>query len=428
MSRLKWLKSMSAVLIGVLLGVLIGLYRPDWGVALGVFGDIYVSFLMMCVIPIVVTAIAGSLAKLLSAKDASAVLKKALLYFGGAMSSVAVIVIVAAAIFRPGNLSNEAKRAFGDILVNIINLAGAPAADAPSLATFLIDIIPSNLFAAFVEGHSLQILFFTILFGVLLGYSNAPSKPRVIEVIELLFDLFQSAISWSMYGLPIALLCIVSAQIARTGSGVIMAMLSFIVILAIVSIVVSFLCMVIIAIKARIPLRRQLVSLRPVLVMALATSNSVATMPVLLKVLTDEWRFTASTVNLVVPLGILMARMGMVMMSALGLAFTAQLYFVPLSLGTALVMVIGAMVSAVTTAGAPAVVSMGAVGVIADYLRLPYAATIPLLMAILPIVDPLLTVVNIMVAGLGGVLVAGKREEDAAAERVPDPETAQVAL
>jgi len=69
------------VVVSMILGMFIGAYHKRFAVGLAPFGNMYVSLLKMCVLPILISAVAYSLGGLLRAHAAKTYLKRLLVVF-----------------------------------------------------------------------------------------------------------------------------------------------------------------------------------------------------------------------------------------------------------------------------------------------------------------------------------------------------------
>ncbi|KIL39174.1 hypothetical protein SD70_21780 [Gordoniibacillus kamchatkensis] len=81
MNKLLFLKNPWVVLLSIALGAAIGLFNKDLALFIAPFSDIYLSFLKMCVLPIMVTAVVSSIGKLLLAKESGIFLKRMVVVF-----------------------------------------------------------------------------------------------------------------------------------------------------------------------------------------------------------------------------------------------------------------------------------------------------------------------------------------------------------
>ncbi len=411
--QFQWLKSTWAILGGIAGGVLIGIVNKPVAALISPLGDLYLSFLKMCVIPIMITALVPSLGRLLLSKETSRYLKRLSLVFVIALLTVSAVGLAVGFIGQPGEgLSGEARTTLGQVLMDSETSSGSSNTSASSggLLGFIINMIPSNIFSALVEGNNLQILFFSIIFGITLGFVPSAAGETLLSLMEVVFKVFQKAISWTMYILPVGLLCIMAGQIARTGVDILLAMVKFVALIHVAAIILMLISAVVIRLTIKKSILESFQDLKKTLIIAFGTRNSIATMPSMLDVLRNNFRLEQSTVNLVIPLGVILCRYSMVLIFSMAIVFISQLYYVPLGLDGILIALIGAVIAAVAGAGAPGVVSLSMLALVLDPLGLPAGATIILLLAINPIIDPIVTVANVHLNCAAATLIA--KQED----------------
>lgn len=73
-------------------------------------------------------------------------------------------------------------------------------------------------------------MFFSIIFGIAIGFLSEDSSSRLINAVVSLKDSFQKLISWTMYGLLIGLIFLMGKQIAQVGVEILLAMVKFVVV------------------------------------------------------------------------------------------------------------------------------------------------------------------------------------------------------
>ncbi|MDF2667872.1 MAG: hypothetical protein K0R67_178 [Paenibacillus sp.] len=418
---LKWIKSVWTILACIASGAVAGILFPDFAEQITPFGDLYLSFLKMCVIPIMMTAIISSIGGIFMNSNAIKMMKRMLVVFAAALLLVSAIGLTVGMLGQPGSgLSEEAKAVLGSVVQQAEQQTTAEPEESSQdgLLGFLIGLVPSNIFIALGEGNSLQILFFSIVVGVTVGMVSTKAGENLLQLSDLLFKAFQQAISWSMYFLPAGLFCIMAGQLSTIGEGVLPSIIKLIIWIYVASLLVMLVSGWVIARRVNMSLYAVFHALKDALVIAFGTRNSIATIPATLQALTQAFRIEADSVRLVVPLGMILCRYSMILVYVMGIAFTAQLYGVKLTLLQLLTVWIGAVLAAMAGAGAPAMVSIAMIGMIAVPLQLPADTTIILLLAINPIIDPAITAANVMVNCATSVLISPKNDLSEADEPV----------
>lgn len=422
---MEWLKSVWMILGSIAAGVLLGLYQPELSLKLVPYGDLYLSFLKMCVIPIMVTAIVSSVGRLFMSSGSNKILVRMIVISIASMFVVSALGIVTGLLAQPGaSISSNSKAVLGTILLDTesASTASSPVTESANngsgLMDFIFNLIPENIFIALGQGNSLQILFFSVVMGVALGTLSTRTGDQFLSMTDYLFKVFQRVIGSSMYLLPAGLLCIMAGQIASTGIGIMLAMFKFIGLIHMLSLVLMIASGMVIAYKLKISFIESLSGMKDSLTIAFGTQYSIATMPAVLDALRNRFKLNADSVNLVVPLSIVVCRYSMVMIYSLGIMFIAQLYSVPLGWQGLLIILIGAVLASVAGAGVPGIVAISMIALIATPLHLPYSTGIILLMAIIPVINPIITAANIHLNSAAAVLIIDTdiMQEEASAE------------
>lgn len=416
MDRFEWLKSVWAIVIAMVLGAVIGLYAPTWAMVLSNVGNMYISFLIMCVPPIMLTAVSSSLARLVNNESAGGRIRRMLFVFTGFMLTVSTVTVLTMHVVKPGGtLSQEAQVAIGQMIRSSQN--SVAVATGGGWADLFLGIVPQNMFAAVVESNYPQILFVAILLGLLLGFVKLPSSEQLVELAELGFKMFQQAISWSTYVLPVAILGIVAGQVARTGFEIVLALIKLLAVGLAISVVMASAAMMIMSRVLSVSWRKLWSTLRRPIVMGFGTSNSMAVMPLLMDALEDGFRLPRQLVNLVVPLSVLIARNANVLYGGMMLMFAAQLYNIDLTAENVIVLILATVIGTLVGAGMPTIPFLTALTVVAHPMGFPIEAIIPIFVAILPVLDPFGTAAGITLHAAASSVIIGKSQD--AARPVP---------
>lgn len=408
MTKLEWLKRPSIALVAMVIGAIIGIYYKELSQLIAPFGELYLSFLKMLVIPIMVTAVITSMGKLLASREAAHYLKRMLVTFLMFFLLASILGIGIGFIGKPGSdLSQNAREVLGSTMMSgeeSISKQNVAEEDFSAM-DFLKMLIPKNLFQSLVGEQNLQVLFVAILFGVAIGTIREEKRDDVLSFFEITYKSFEKMISWTMYALPIGLLCIISNQFANMGTDLLYSMTKFIVIIYIsCGLLIGFSAIVIWKEKNS-TLIKSTIDLKEPLLIAFGTRNSLATLPFIFQVLQRKYQLKDEAINLVVPLSIIICRYSMVIVFSIGTVFVAQLYGISLGFSQMLIIVFGSIFAAIAGAGAPVLVSISMITLVLTPLKLPSDTAIVLLMAVIPIIDPILTVLNVHLTCSSSVLI-----------------------
>lgn len=414
MSPSRILRSTPAIFGGAIGGILLGVFAPEFAVhpIVGKLGDLYLNFLRMCVLPIIAASLMASLAKVLYAGYASTFLTRTVAVFAGALLAVSVLGVAIAFIGSPGaNLSGDARSTFGKLLVDSI-VSPTDGAVTRSLEDVLLGTIPSNPFEALSEANTLQIVFFSLTVGIVLGTIRMPASDDLVRLLELVSRIFERAMSAALLTLPFALLVILASQTAQLSMDVVAAMTKLIALLYLGGLLIIVGSMAVIHARLGISPFRQLVQLKEPLIVAFTTRSSISAMPSVLRVMGEDFGLNKDGVHLVIPLAVLLCKYSMVLTFAVTLVFIAQVYYLPLGPIDYVVIALAAVLASLATVGMPGLVGIGMLGLVAEPLGLPFSAISILILATFPIIDPGITVANVYLNAATGVLIAGKAEPE----------------
>jgi proton glutamate symport protein len=137
------------------------------------------------------------------------------------------------------------------------------------------------------------------------------------------------------------------------------------------------------------------VALRKPLIISFGTRSSFVAMPSAIHAMSEDLRFEKETINLTIPLGITICRFGTVMAFSFSAVFFAQLYHLQMSPGIYGIILMGTVLAALASAGAPGAATIGMLSLVFNPLGLPVDAAIALMLAVDPLIDPVLTLVNV---------------------------------
>lgn len=395
-SLFQFLLSPWAILTGITAGVLIGLYQPSLAPKLAPAGEMYLSLLQMCVLPIMMTAIISSIAPLFAEHEAKQVLYQMILVFGTAIISVTLIGLMFGYIGGPGsNLEHEAKITLSKILVSVETSQGEDPDQAGSLVRFFVDMIPKNVFSAISLGKPVPVLFFSILFGMALGSVWHQARKTALTVIAAFNGALFKIIEWIMYGLPFGLCCLLAEQIARVGPDIIHALFRYVIVFHLAAVTVFVVNTLLIKIISKKSLFHSITYLKEPLIVAMGTTSSFASIPSALRALEDSFQLDKRIVNLIVPVGINMNPQGMLIFATISTLFIAQLFNAHLTGQQYMIVIIGSIFMSMAASGAPGGAIVPMIAIVLEPLGLPVNAAVILLFAIITVVDPALTMVTV---------------------------------
>jgi aerobic C4-dicarboxylate transport protein len=167
------------VICGIVLGVFLGHFYPELATSMKPFGDAFIRLIKMMVAPIIFCTIVVGIAKMGDMREVGRVGLKALIYFEIVSSIALLIGLLVANIYKPGVGMNA------DLSTLDTGVLSNYATTARSLNTidFLMNTIPHTVVDAFAKGEILQVLMFSILFGIALSQFGDKGK-FLIKILD----------------------------------------------------------------------------------------------------------------------------------------------------------------------------------------------------------------------------------------------------
>lgn len=202
------------VILGILIGIFLGYFFPATAVQLKPLGDGFIKLIKMLIGPIIFFTVVLGVSGMGDMKKLGRVGLKSLVYFE-VLSTVALLIgFIVIHLLKPGAGMN----------VNPATLdtqqlyAYAADAKSHSVVQFLLNIIPASPAEAFAQGDVLQILLFSLLFGVALSKLGARTKP-LISLLEQGSHVFFEIVSIVIRLAPIGAMGAMAFTVGKFGIG-----------------------------------------------------------------------------------------------------------------------------------------------------------------------------------------------------------------
>ncbi|WP_419254603.1 dicarboxylate/amino acid:cation symporter [Caulobacter sp. ErkDOM-YI] len=333
------------VLVAIMLGALIGHFWPTVGEGLKPLGDAFIKLVKMVIAPVIFLTVATGIAGMRDLEKVGRVAGKAFIYFFFFSTLALILGMIVANVVQPGAGMNidPASLDAGKVATY------ASKAHDQSIVGFLMHIIPDTVVSAFAGGEILQVLFFSILFGVSLAMVGEPGRP-VVDFLENVAQAFFKLVHIVMKAAPIGAFGAFAFTIGKFGIGSIANLAGLVATFYLTSFAFVVLVLGVVAWLNGFSIFRLMRYLRAELLLVLGTSSSEAALPSLVEKL-EKAGCAKSVVGLVVPTGYSFNLDGTNIYMTLAALFIAQACNVHLSLGDQLLLLGVAMLSSKGAAG-----------------------------------------------------------------------------
>lgn len=285
------------VLIGLALGILVGFLFPSIAVSLKPLGDVFIKLIKAFVTILVFCTVTIGIAKMESLKDLGKIGIKTMVYFQVMTLLALVIGFVVAHVIQPG-----AGMHIDPSSLDASSISNMTAKVNDNAGFSLIDlVIPHTVVDAFASGNLLQVLFFSVVFGVTLSTLSQKSQ-LVVQFIDQSSTIFMKIIDYIMYLAPFAAFGAMAFTVGKYGAESLGHLAMLILCFYVTSILFVFIVLNAVCWYVNVSLVKLLRYFKDELLIVLGTSTTESVLPKLMDKL-ERVGCHKSIVGLVLPTG-----------------------------------------------------------------------------------------------------------------------------
>ena len=340
-----------AILISMMFGILTGQgYRmfaadqaADFANNITILTDIFLRLIKMIIAPLVFTTLVVGIAKMGDTRTVGRIGAKTLGWFMLASLMSLSLGLVMVTLMQPGvglSLSLPNDTASSGI-----------AAGAITLKDFVTHAIPKSVVEAMATNEILQIVVFSLFFGLAAAALGDLAKP-VVVLMASAAEIMLKVTGYVMNFAPFAVFGAIAAMVAKEGLGILVTYGSF---MAQFYIALACLWLLLIAMGS-VFLRGRVIKLlamiREPILLAFSTASSEAAYPKTLDRL-EKFGCDKRIASFVLPMGYSFNLDGSMMYCTFAVMFIAQAYGIELSMAQQITMLLLLMVTSKGMAGVP---------------------------------------------------------------------------
>ena len=315
------------VLFAIVCGVILGHFWPASGEAMKPLGDAFIKLIKMIIAPIIFCTVVTGIAGMEDMKKVGRVGGKALLYFEVVSTLALIIGLIVVNTIQPGAGFNADLSA-----LSTKDLANyTTAAKSQSTVDFLMNVIPNTVVDAFARGEILQVLLFSVLFGLALASAGQKGKPVVRFIDEFAHALF-IVVGFIMRAAPIGAFGAMAFTIGKYGLGSLLPLAKLMGSFYLTCLLFILVVLGLIARWAGFSIIRFIVYIKEELLIVLGTSSSESVLPRMIAKM-ENLGVKKSTVGLVIPTGYSFNLDGTSIYLTMAAVFVAQATNTPMTLG-----------------------------------------------------------------------------------------------
>lgn len=349
------------ILTSMILGVIIGVEYSGMAMALQPLSTGFIKLVKTIVGPILFATLVYGIAGHSDLKQVGRMAWKSLLYFNVATTFAILIGLIAINITQAGSG---------------IDLSSFPQHDLPTTSSvkendlkalkhipeeshwlykttaFFRDIFPENIVKSIYENQVLQIVVFSVVFGIGLAMLDEKKKKPLIDFVESLSETMFKYTKIVMYFAPIGVGAAMAYTVGHMGVDILKYL--FLLLLTLYVALGAFILLILLplALYLKIPIKKFISAIKEPVSIAFATTSSDAALP---KVMTNMEAFGVPRriVSFVVPTGYSFNLDGTALYLSLASIFVAQAAGIELSIGQQLLMCLTLMITSKGVAAIP---------------------------------------------------------------------------
>ena len=394
------------IMIGFVLGIIAGLILGPNASKLAFLGTLLTRLLTMVVAPLVLGLLICSAADVKDFRTLGKIGGKTIaIFLGGTAVAVAI----------------------GLVLANLMNIGAGftmpttdiayDAKEIPSVVDTLMQIVPTNPFAALAEQNLLQIIFFSLFLGFALIALGEKGEP-VLNFFRAWTEAWKEITNIVLKFTPYGVFGLMANIVGKYGLNILLPYLKTIAACYITCILFTIIVQggLMVGVDGGISPLKFFSTMKEAMLFVFATCSSVATIPLNLKC-TKKLGVSEKIADFVIPFGAVMNMNGTAIYEAIAVIFASQVFGIHLSVTQQIMVMVTAVLASVGTAGIPGS-GLVMLTIVLNAVHLPLE-TIGLLAGIDRILNMARVIPNIVGDAAAAVVVA-KSEGELHPELVKD--------
>jgi aerobic C4-dicarboxylate transport protein len=400
---LKIFKNLTAlVLIAIVAGILTGIFFPEFADTARILSETFINMIKMVIAPIIFFTIVLGIASMGDMKKVGRVGGKALLYFEVVTTFALFFGLFIVNLVKPGD-----GFAFNGTANEKVNQY-VETAEGIKWLEFFTHIVPSNVINAFAEGDILQVLFFSILFGLALTQMGTTGQSLLLT-FDRLSKVFFNIMKFIMKLAPVGAFGGMAYTIGTYGLDALMPLGKLMVSVYATMALFIFIALNLICYFYKFSLWQYLKFIRQEILIVLGTSSSESVLPNMLDKM-ERFGCSKSVVGLVIPTGYSFNLDGTTIYLVMCTVFLAQVFGVDLSF-TQQLTIIGILM--ITSKGAAGVTGSGFIVLASTLTALKVIPTegLAILLGVDRFMSEARSITNLIGNGVAAIVVAKSEKE-----------------
>jgi len=331
------------ILISMIVGAEFGYDLPQVAVKMQIVSKIFLRLIKTIIAPLLFATLVVGIAGHSNLKQVGRMGWKSLVYFE-IVSTIALFIGLFAI--------NVSKAGIGVDVPDVVNQAEIPAVPPVTGSDMILHIFPENIAKSIYEGQVLQIVIFSIIFGIAVAMLKDRFKSPMVRFTEALAETMFKFTQLIMYFAPFAVFAAIAYSIGHMGLDILVNLFKLLATLYVSLILFLLLVLLPVALLFRIPVRRFLSKVAEPVTIAFATTSSESALPIAMERM-EEFGVPRKIVAFVMPTGYSFNLDGTTLYLSLATIFVAQISGIHLPFDKQLLIVFTLMLTSKGVAGVP---------------------------------------------------------------------------
>ena len=390
------------ILIAMILAILYGIFFKDEVIYVAWMGDIFLRALRMVIIPLILSSIISGVANIGSAENLGRLGLKTFFYYI-MTSTIAILTgLILVNIFQPGIGAD----------LGLSQAVEGLTGSKETIWETLKNIIPTNIFQAFVENRMLSVIFFAIVFGFFITQVKPKHSHIMKDFFNSFFEIMMKITLFIIKFTPLGIFGIVAKVVSEQEDliNLLMRMGMYMGVVVLALFVHAFITLpVILRFIGKVNPFNYFKAVSTPLLTAFSTSSSNATLPLTMEAVEHKGGVSNKITSFTLPLGATINMDGTALYECVAAIFIAQAYGVELGLLEQVTIVVTALLASIGAAGIP-MAGLIMITIILTAVGLPLEG-VGLIIAVDRILDMFRTATNVWSDSCGAAVIAKSEGE-----------------
>lgn len=332
----------SWILVSMVIGAELGHDFPAFAIQLQVLSKVFLKMIKTIVAPLLFATLVYGIAGHADLKQVGRMGWKSLVYFEG-VTTIALFIGLAAINLSQAGAGIKHPAAIKETL---------PDVPPQTTTDIILHIFPENIAKSIADGQILQIVVFSIVFGIALAMVREDKRQPMLKAAESLSEVMFKFTNLVMYFAPIGVGAAIAYTVGHMGLGILFNLFHLLITLYLALIAFLLLVLLPIAYFTGVPIKKFVAAIAEPVSIAFATTSSEAALPRAMEGM-ERLGVPRKIVAFVMPTGYSFNLDGTTLYLSMAAIFVAQAAGIPLTFGQQLVMVFTLMLTSKGVAGVP---------------------------------------------------------------------------